>query len=330
MEHSVVLKYRVVALRENGESWADITDKLELKNRSVARAIFKTYEEYGNFENHRKGRPQKLTKREEKSIVKIANSDSKQNVSTVRMMFNSFNTKTISTTTTRRVLHKNGVDSYNSAKKLELTDQNRRSRVKFCRKILKAGEPFVNRIIYTDEVRFSVRTDGIVRVWRRKGERFKPGKTQVRNKSKFSVMYFGLITSTGEKKLIKCPIPYNGGAYINVLNECGLEKFASEDFILMDDNCPVHRSRQVREYVESTGIETLEWPPYSPDLNIIENVWAFMKKRMHGGHLTQQNLEETVEKTWNSVTPKLIEKLYNSVLNRSRLCINASGYPTKY
>ncbi|GFX30132.1 transposable element Tcb2 transposase [Trichonephila clavipes] len=39
------------------------------------------------------------------------------------------------------------------------------------------------------------------------------------------------------------------------------------DFILMDDNARPHRARIVEEYLEDPGLERMEWPARSPDLN---------------------------------------------------------------
>ena len=43
------------------------------------------------------------------------------------------------------------------------------------------------------------------------------------------------------------------------------------------DNAPIHRATKVQDYLEKNNIQTLEWPPYSPDLNPIENMWRKLK-----------------------------------------------------
>jgi transposase len=46
------------------------------------------------------------------------------------------------------------------------------------------------------------------------------------------------------------------------------------------DNASFHNSIKTRELIESAGCKVLYLPPYSPDLNPIEKVWANFKRAL--------------------------------------------------
>ena len=47
----------------------------------------------------------------------------------------------------------------------------------------------------------------------------------------------------------------------------------------MDDHARPHRARVVTEFLEGHGIERMEWPARSPDLNQIEHVCDMMGEK---------------------------------------------------
>jgi len=65
----------------------------------------------------------------------------------------------------------------------------------------------------------------------------------------------------------------------------------------------------------------INWPPSSPDLNPIENIWRILKQRIrnrnpHGGWSLQQ-LEEALIDIWNhEITVDQINKLIDSIPER--------------
>ena len=51
--------------------------------------------------------------------------------------------------------------------------------------------------------------------------------------------------------------------------------------IFMHDNASVHTARVVKALLEELQVQLMIWPPYSPDLNPIENLWALMKAEIY-------------------------------------------------
>ena len=49
--------------------------------------------------------------------------------------------------------------------------------------------------------------------------------------------------------------------------------------LLVWDNLSAHRSKMVRHFIDSQSrLETLQLPPYAPDLNPVEFLWSYLKK----------------------------------------------------
>jgi len=72
--------------------------------------------------------------------------------------------------------------------------------------------------------------------------------------------------------------------YINAMSVCQLlqaiaRRYAGKPITLVLDNARYQRCRLVQDLADQLHIELLFLPPYSPNLNLIERFWKFVKKR---------------------------------------------------
>ncbi len=78
-------------------------------------------------------------------------------------------------------------------------------------------------------------------------------------------------------------------------------------------------------------ITVLPWPPLSPDLSPIENVWATMTSGLRDK--TFKNTEDlwvAVQREWFGVHQEHIARLYNSIPRRIQAVIGSRGDSTRY
>ena len=74
--------------------------------------------------------------------------------------------------------------------------------------------------------------------------------------------------------------PYDGAIdaekFIDFLETKLLPKMTNDDVIIMD-NCRTHHSKLVKTRLQELSVEVLYMPPYSPELNPIEEAWSVIK-----------------------------------------------------
>jgi hypothetical protein len=112
-----------------------------------------------------------------------------------------------------------------------------------------------------------------------------------------------------------------------------------EGYIFMHDGAGPHRSIETKFNLFQREIRNIQFPPYSPDLNLIEHVWNWMKNwiqehywkaRYRPDRISFAELRMIIWEAWNAVPDDYIQTLYNSWWKRCQAIINANGGPTKY
>ena len=82
--------------------------------------------------------------------------------------------------------------------------------------------------------------------------------------------------------------------------------------------------------LKELGIDVLDWPPYSPDLNVIEVIWAIMEARIEKKNPKSiDELKQIIIQVWESISWGTINGLINS-MNKRLKAVNANPKQTIY
>ncbi len=88
--------------------------------------------------------------------------------------------------------------------------------------------------------------------------------------------------------------PMNGEIFLSYLEQCLVPTLSPGEIVSMD-NLPAHKVAGVRETIEATGAMLWLLPPYSPDLNPIEQSFAKLK-----AHLRRAG-ERSIPALWDRI-----------------------------
>jgi len=299
---------------------------------------FQKFQLTGSTSSDRKncGRHLKVTPRQLRAIeIAVRRSPTKSSAKLSMEMKNAG--VNVAASSLRRYLNRIGLVSRTAPRKPLLTKRHRSLRLKFARKYVKRGPEFWRRVLFTDETRIAIRSDSLkLRVRRKTGERLRIVSATV--KHPVAVMMWGSFAASGVGRIrfLEKGETCNSAWYLKVLAQqvkwSAHSQFQGQEFWLQDDGAPCHRSKPVTKFVKDQGWNTLDWPPQSPDLNPIENLWSVLKKKVWTQHFASTvELKAKIISIWHhNIGQDLLEKLALSMTDRLQAVIRAHGGPTKY
>ena len=101
------------------------------------------------------------------------------------------------------------------------------------------------------------------------------------------------------------------------------------------DNDPKHTAKATKELLaKNVPLGVIEWPANSPDLNPIENLWAWMKRKveqweresiLRGRNVTTDMFRRLVMRAWNDVKSDMCRDLIYSMSDRVTKCQELNG-----
>lgn len=179
--------------------------------------------------------------------------------------------------------------------------------------------------------------DGRIRVWRETGERLDEECIQEQEPyGGGSLMVWAGISAEGKTDLIILRGGVTAQVYIDQVLRPVVVPYAAavgDGFFLMQDNATPHTAAITTEFLETEGIETLDWPAKSPDLNPLEHLWDSMKRKVNKSikpDTTLEGLRRILIRKWQGIDQGQIRGLIESMRRRILAVQDSDGGHTKY
>ena len=214
-------------------------------------------------------------------------------------------------------------------------DRTLKLRLSFARGFLHFTDQEWDAMIFSDEVHFCLGHHGQVWVQRPPGAAYDPQYCKPPDEALYKVTLWGCFCSKGigagrifegelNKQLYRDILEHN-------FKQTYQHFYPHQLFRFLQDNASPHYNPEVNTWMHNHGIHILEFPPRSPDLNPIENLWHVLKWRVeHRNPSTAEELELHLREEYEAVSEEECRTLARSMHDRLLQCIAFEGHKTKY
>jgi ribosomal protein S14 len=236
--------------------------------------------------------------------------------------------------TVRKTARRMGLKPYHKPRQPLLTDAHRARRLAFARTFAKQDW---RSVVFTDEKIFPLFTKSNSKndvVWAKSTAEVPPAQRVAKS---VGVMVWGGISWRGKLELIRLEGKVDAARYKSIL-VAGCENanrlFGGDDWLWQQDGAPTHTAAANQQHLLENGINFItksEWPPNSPDINVIENLWAIISNNIAPRHAkTKDELWRFIQEEWKAIPLETVRSLIDSASKRLAIVRRERGGWTGY
>ena len=308
-EDSQDVKKKIVNFYKSGLSLGSISKRLNMPRASV-QTIIQKYKSLLTTETlPRSGRKRKLTVADERLVVRKVRMNPELTTKEIAHYLEASGMN-VSTSTIKRILHKNELKGCRARKKPLLHQRHRKARLKFARDHKDKDLTFWKHVLWSDETKIELFGHNHQRyVWRKEGEAFHPNKSIPTVKhGGGSIMLWGCFAAAGTGQIQKVDGIMRKEQYLEILTHNlkssvrQLKLAWSQMDLSTGQRSQVYGTRCQKVASRQQSKSVLEWPSQSPDLNPIENLWNALKRRVRSKQTkTLDDLYQYCQEEWEKI-----------------------------
>ncbi|GFT67801.1 transposable element Tcb1 transposase [Trichonephila clavipes] len=309
-ETSIDVRKFILRLLKKGISYREIA-KIVGRSHSCVQKIIGRFKSDGVIENKSgRGRKSILSDVAKRKVLKDIKIDPKLSVVKLAAETSRIMGRSVSSETVRNVIRHAGYSSRVARKKPFKSLQNQKKRLEFTKTHQLKTDNFWKKVIFSDESKFNIfGSDGHRTVWRNPNTVLDPKNLRPTVKhGGGSVMVWGCMASNGVGNLVFIDGIMDHKIYIDIHNN-NLKESAKKlgldgNFIFQQDNDSKQTARNVKMWCLFHCKQQLHSPPQSPDINVIENLWATLEIAVQKHQIRNKaHLKQVLQEEWDKISP---------------------------
>lgn len=343
-------KGEIVALSHDKKP-PQIGNDLHIPRQTVLSFLKRLNQRQSTENLHRSGRPRKTTATADRWLVRTALAETRLPLKELKSICNI----PLSTRTIQRRLEEENIRKWRGVKRALLDNNHAKQRLEWARKHQHWTIEQWARVVWSDESAIKKNSDTkTVWVWRHQNQREKYLPINVVGKKRdggLSQMVWGCFAGNKLGPLVFIDENINASVYSTVLEQNllgyidALTVEGLQDIVFQQDNARPHIAKITQKWLETAGKEhgfiVMHWPPYSPDLNPIENLWAILKLELHrqypdtkylcgSSETVKSVLKERLHKVWWDIGEGMLNQLIESMPERVQAVLEVDGWYTRF
>jgi transposase len=331
---SIEKRAEIAALLKVYSNYSDVAKQAKVSRTLVRNTAIKIKNGEALSNRIGQGRRRSTTNSDDQSLKTMAKRDRTQSLRTLAQRWGQSLGKTIGKTTVSRRLQEMGLKSYVQKKKPFRNRRQIKQRRNWCARMQGWNKDLWARVIWSDESHFQL-VNRSTRTFVRRSPREENCSFSFKARLQGGggdVSVWGCFTANGPGPILFYKGRLNSAAYVTLISAVlpqllnDLSADQDGDWYFQQDNAPCHKAANTIRWFDEQGIQLLPWPPTSPDLNPIENVWSIIDRQLEKMKINGiAELEEAIKKIWYSIDKKTWKKLSDSLCERVPKILKQKG-----